>query len=243
MVIKLGKKCSIWQGDARNSFAPQAFYAVQSSAELLKQPQLKAASNLRLRALITLQQTHSVQGYVLTDEKTCYNYRPYQWEGDYLVTTIPRVGLAVATADCLPVVMYDPAHQVIGIAHAGWRGTLGGIVLRMADDMCRVGNGDTKDFLVWFGPSAKACCYEVDQHFYQKVQESPEGKASSLFQGNAWWFSSFHYNRLLLLKAGIPRSSFHEDQSICTICSPRHCSYRRDGEKSERQMTIVVLGR
>lgn len=82
---------------------------------------------------------------------------------DALVTTIPGVCIAVTTADCVPILLYDPKKQVIAVIHAGWRGTVGGITQRTIKTMTRLFNTNPADLLAGIAPSIGQEAFEVGQ--------------------------------------------------------------------------------
>jgi len=77
---------------------------------------------------------------------------------DALVTDEKRVALSVTTADCVPILLFDPIHRSIGAVHAGWRGTADAIVQRTLEIMREEFNSDPIHILAYIGPSAGACC-------------------------------------------------------------------------------------
>jgi polyphenol oxidase len=86
--------------------------------------------------------------------------RPPVGEGDGLVTAEPGVVLAVLTADCVPVLLADPAAGVVGAVHAGWRGLAAGVVEAGVAALAGLG-ADPAATVGLVGPAVGGCCYEV----------------------------------------------------------------------------------
>lgn len=236
MQIHKTPQISIFFGDQATSFVPQEFYGVADEAEIRNSEQFRAVSEqLGLAHCAVIKQVHGVDGLVITKEQEL-PAKPYAVEGDYLITSVPQVGLAVATADCLPIIIYDPVQRVVAALHAGWRGTVAGIAPKVVDQLCEQFGSEPADLQIFFGPSAGPCCYEVDAQF---VQDLPERLGSIAMRDGRSFFDTLHYNRELLQRAGV--QNFLTDYWQCTICSDQFCSYRRDGKASRRQMTIVTL--
>jgi YfiH family protein len=233
---------SIYCGDRKESFPRAHFYSVPDSDTLLRSGQFVTAYKLmELENLIVLKQTHSDAGYVIAGPKELGAFAPYNHEGDYLVTNLSRIGLSIATADCLPIIAYDTCHNVIGIAHAGWQGSIKEIALKMIKDF-ETNFGTRLDHIrIFMGPSAKACCYEVKEDLIEKILMFDYGAYTLQERSGQTFFDLPLFNRLQLEAYGIDKSAFHVHYSLCTICNPSFCSNRRDGELAQRQMTIVAL--
>ena len=111
---------------------------------------------------------------------------------DGLVTNEPGIALATFYADCVPLYFADPVKKVIGLAHSGWRGTVGRIGAEMIKKMEQEYGCDRKDIVVAIGPSICKDCYEVSEdvaeqfeaEFGSKVLEP--GKAEGKYQLDLW---------------------------------------------------------
>ncbi len=90
-------------------------------------------------------------------------YAKVGFEADGLMTAIPGVILTVFTADCIPVLLYDPRRRVIAALHAGWRGTAAGIVTVAVGQMSAVYGSDPADILAAIGPGIGQCCFETHE--------------------------------------------------------------------------------
>lgn len=151
--------------------------------------------------------------------------------GDAIVTDSKEVFLVIQVADCLPVLFYDPVGRLVAGAHAGWKGSLLGIVPQVVRRL--VGLGSRPECLkVWIGPSIRSCCYEVDVErsvlFPQRV-------------GSARHIDLLSFNSRLLELCRVRKESIFKDQR-CTACSPEKLpSYRRDGRKSGRIFACIAL--
>lgn len=218
-------------GGKQEQFAPQQFYTLASAAPLLAEPPFVALKEQApLRSLHTLRQVHGIEGHALTNAQDIHAVGAYRLEGDYLMTTMPGVGLAVATADCLPVILYDGVHHAIALIHAGWRGSMAGITRKALEHMQKLFNTEPSALRVFFGPAARDCCYEVSQDF-----------AGGLPRGERYYFDLVEHERRLLQTMGVLKEHITDTYARCTICSHEFCSYRRDKECAGRQMTVVCL--
>lgn len=80
---------------------------------------------------------------------------------DALITRTPGLPLIIYTADCVPLLVYDPEEHVLGLAHAGWRGTVGNIGGAIIRAMCAEFGSQPSNLIIKVGPSIGPCCYEV----------------------------------------------------------------------------------
>lgn len=227
-------------GNSKDELKPQEYLALSNEQDILLQRPFSALTKqMSLKRLLFLKQIHSTQGFVCTDKEELASLRSFAREGDYLITNQKGYGIGIMTADCLPIIIVDIVHQVVGIAHAGWRGTAAGIGSAMFDTMRSQFDTNPLQVKVFFGPGAQRCCYEVQPSFRAAFAHQDQSTAFFLAKGDELYFDIVACNRLMLQQAGIPESAFCLDYNRCTICTPTFCSHRRGD--STRQMTIVAL--
>lgn len=116
-------------------------------------------------------QTHSLNVGIV-DSECIQNFNQLNFEDtDALITFKRKIPVGVVTADCVPILIYAPDIKAIGAIHAGWKGTLGGIV----DNVSRLLMGRGADLFklkVIFGPSISQKMYEVDDNLAEKFREA-----------------------------------------------------------------------
>lgn len=95
-------------------------------------------------------------------------------DGDGMITNVPHRALFVPYADCVPVLFYDPIHQAIGACHAGWRGTVKGIVMETVHAMQKTYDTDVEQLMVAVGPAIDPDHFEVGQDVFDAVSEHAE---------------------------------------------------------------------
>lgn len=166
-------------------------------------------------------------------------------DADALVTKEEGLLLNSFYADCVPLLFVDPVQRVIGLAHAGWKGTVLGIAMKTVERMKESFGSDPNTILAAIGPSISSCCYEVDERVITPVKEllsahsiSEDGILKPSQQGRAM-LNLREINRELLLKAGILASHI-ECTTWCTSChSELFFSHRRDGGKTGRMASWI----
>jgi YfiH family protein len=194
--------------------------------------------------LCTLKQIHG-DTIVMVSSETHQNDTV---EADGMITTQPGLLLGIATADCVPVLMVAPQHNVVVALHAGWRGTLKGITAQAVARLRSVWKINPQDLQVALGPSIDSCCYEVgrdigDTLYEQWGHANPETWKP---KGEKGFLHLRAINQLQCEQAGVPRTRIQQ-VGPCTYCdSSLFTSYRREGGHADRQLSILgwqVVGR
>lgn len=162
---------------------------------------------------------------------------------DGLISLTPGLLLAAYFADCVPVFFVDPDIPAVGVAHAGWRGTLGGIVNRMVEQFQMAFSTPPERLLVWIGPAVGPCCYRVDQEVAEQFSSLPfvsDGAAISR-RGNSFWLDLKLINRLRLLDAGVNETNM-DMSNHCTCCEPQQFfSHRKQGPATGRMAALIGI--
>lgn len=241
MILHNDPLLSIYFGDERTCLQRDILMSNCSQDEMWKHEQLaRIKKTLNIDSLVLLKQTHSSQG-VLVGKNFISELLQNKAEGDYLITKEQRVGLGVYTADCLPIIFYDTYNRAVGICHAGWPGSVNYIALRTLERMQQDFNTALDHVRIFFGPSAKLCCYEVSQDFLKHLEPFEYKDQVIHSSGNQLFFDLPLFNKLQLLEAGVIKEAFHLNYNLCTICNASFCSNRRDKEIMKRQLTVVAL--
>lgn len=156
---------------------------------------------------------------------------------DALVTNQPQLPLAIFTADCLSIFLYEPKVKAIGIVHAGWRGTQREITLKTAQVMKKKFGAAYENIRAAFGPAIRGCCYEVGEDFKHYFDHGLSQKDSR------YYFDLAAVNGEQLLDAGVREENI-TDTKICTSCRNKEFfSFRKEGKSCGRLMSVMMLGR
>jgi polyphenol oxidase len=155
---------------------------------------------------------------------------------DGLITQTKNIALAVTIADCLPVLLFDPQHDVIAAVHAGWRGTVSHMVLNAVQQLIINFQSDPKELLAFIGPGAGACCYEIGEDVASQFQNQ-----HITFCDGKKFLDLKKINFHQLLEIGLQKQHIEVCQH-CTICEPvLFHSYRRDRDRSGRMMATITM--
>ena len=154
---------------------------------------------------------------------------------DALVTDIPRLPLAIFTADCLSIFLYDPKRPAVGLVHAGWRSTKENIIIETLRSMEKNFGTDMKDLLIGFGPAIKSCCYAVGRDF----EDFFPGEL--IKKDRNYYLDLAGINLRQLLEFGVLAGNIF-DCRVCTSCRYEDFfSYRKEGISCGRMMSVAML--
>ena len=160
---------------------------------------------------------------------------------DALMTDVAGVCIGVSTADCIPVLLFDPVHRAVCAIHAGWRGTVQRIVEKAVAKMTAVYGTHPADLVAQIGPGIHLDSFEVGDEVYDAFAR--EGFRMELISKKyeKWHIDLPECNRQQLLSVGIPASQIAVSP-VCTFQqSDRFFSARRLTVNSGRIFTGIVI--
>lgn len=203
----------------------------------------RMADRLGATALASLHQVHSADA-VTVDAAFPAEARP---KADGMATRVPGVALGILTADCGPILFADAEARVVGAAHAGWKGALGGVADATLDAMEALGARRDRIVAV-LGPTIGREAYEVGPEFKARFVAADPGHAhyfaASPGRPDHARFDLPAFVADRLRRAGVGTVV---DLGLCTYSDPdRFFSYRRTTHRGEpdygRQIAAIVLG-
>lgn len=171
-------------------------------------------------SIVSLPQIHSSDViYVDENLRGARYYKTSQLKCDGYVTDRPGITLGVKTADCVPILYYDPIVKVIGAVHAGWRGTYANIAVNCVGEMVKLG-ASPENIRAAIGPSIHSCCYEVGEDFIDEVVSLAGREAAERYIGIPSDSKRPHadivgYNVEILLDSGLKP----ENIDVCELCT------------------------
>ena len=221
----------------------------------------ETSSRKKAFSLVTAKQIHSSLIHVLHQEPK------KRLIGDGFLTNVPGLLLSVQTADCVPVLLFDPVKRVVGAFHAGWRGTAKRIVEKGVGAMRVHFESDPKNIRAAVGPAIGSCCYAVGEEVIDEFHSQFE-YAASLFSevfdddpikrkypmlfltarapGHSNLGPQIHLdltaaNRHQLLDAGVRVRNIWS-ANLCTGCNTdRLFSHRKEDGFTGRMMAVIGI--
>lgn len=215
--------------DDNNNLSPSAIITLEAIMNILKARSLSFARQEHGTSIADLSGASPLP--LLLDSKA-----------DILATSKTGIAVGVITADCLPLVCYDPQNHATIIVHAGWKGTLQHAAKKAIQFMQTHYKSNPKNILCFLGPAAQPCCYEVSPSFEKTIDSynyAHSYKAYLSSREAKHYFDVSACNKAQLLAAGITESNIDTSSNLCTICNPEFCSHRR--APGWRQVSIALL--
>lgn len=212
--------------------------------ERVRENYRRLKSALGLRRLCFTKQVHGNEARYVTSADAREPYEPCEYTCDGLVTDEPGLGLLVFTADCIPILLHDPAGRVIAAAHAGWRGTVADIAGAAVAAMARLGS-DPADIRAAIGPGISQCCFETNDDVPKAVLAVLGGEGHAFISAGKvpgkYYVDLKGVNRALLLRAGL-RAEHIAVSDACTLCRPDlFWSHRATGGQRGSQASVIAL--
>jgi len=162
-------------------------------------------------------------------------------KADGILTANKNVTLFMRFADCVPILIFDPVHEVIGIIHAGWQGTAQEIVKAAVKKMGQCYRSEPEMLIAGIGPSICQKCYEVGEDVYQAFIQRIGSQAEKFFlkKRNRIYLDLWKANYSSLKQSGIKQI---EISGICTACHLEDWySHRAEQGKTGRFGVLMAL--
>jgi len=208
---------------------------------------LAAAIGIPLRHFTIGEQIHSGNVTIISEEsrgKGSTNNKEAINATDAMVTNVAGICLVILVADCVPMLFFDPAQRAIGVAHAGWKGTLQLIAQKTVMAMEKAFGSLAEDIVVGVGPSIGPCCYKVGPDVISQVEIIFHTKKEYILnesKGGEGYFDLWRANEMQLLDAGIERKNIEMAMSCTCHNSDLFFSYRHQKGVTGRFCAGITL--
>jgi YfiH family protein len=186
--------------------------------------------------LLSAYQVHSPEALVVS-EPWAGDDRP---RVDALVTKVPQLAIGILTADCGPVLFADPEAKVIGAAHAGWKGALGGVTTRTIEVMEEQG-AKRQNIIAVIGPMISQAAYEVGPEFPARFTDADAANRRHFKPSARPGHSMFDLPGYLVERLRADGVGKVADLRLCTFSDEeRFFSYRRSTHRNERDYGRLI---
>ena len=172
--------------------------------------------------------------------------RTRQTVADAMITAESGLGLFWGFGDCAPILLYDPRHRVIALAHGGWRGAAGAIGPRTIEAMCERYGSRPEELLAGVGPAIQSCCYQVNNTVYDAFQRDPRARDNAVFAQrpddhghDALFLDVTESNARQLLSAGV-RADHLDVADPCTGCAADLFYSHRKRPQADGRFGVVI---
>lgn len=166
-------------------------------------------------------QNHTSNVLILDESnKNKYLFEKYSNEEfDAYVTNCRNIATLITTADCNPIIIYDPKKNVLSNVHSGWKGTLKKVYLNAIDVMIDRFNSNVEDLIFCIGPSIKKCCFtSKEKEFKEKFTSTWDEEEKYIYYEEG--SDIFHIDLAYVIKEDIiKRGIKKENIAICDICT------------------------
>jgi len=187
-------------------------------------------------------QVHGDKIYAVSHrESRGWEYLDESLRVDALVTNVAGVAISILTADCVPLLLYDPVAGVIGAVHAGWQGSRLKIAAKTVIRMNDLYGSQPSDIIVGIGPAIGGCCYEVSKDVAAHFWEYGDAVASK--SGDKYLLDLKLVNSIQLQDLGVAEKNI-EISRYCTSCSvDRFFSYRKENKTNGRFISTISIAK
>lgn len=203
-----------------------------------------AALGVKAENIVTCQQVHGDRIARVTEKDLgagSVNFAQSIPDTDALVTNVPGMPLMLFFADCVPILLADPVHRAVGLAHGGWKGTVQSIGAKTVQRMAKEFGSRPEDMVAAIGPSIGSCCYQVGAEVADKFRAAFPAFADRILteKDGDIRLNLQLANGLQLEAAGLKKENIAY-ADVCTACNNRQFfSYRADMGKTGRIAAVI----
>jgi YfiH family protein len=237
--------CTRMGGTSTGNFFSLNFSSLEGdSTENIRQNWniLAEAFSMEAEQFFVVNQIHGDS--ILLIDHPVRNLRSHQTHKyDAIITNQPGLAIGVKTADCVPIFITDKVKRIVGVAHAGWRGTALNIAAKVVDIFVNRFASQTDDIVAVIGPAIGPCCYQVDELVFDTM-ETHKNRDSFFYpcckQGR-WTLDLPLANKLQIIGRGVLQENTYS-ADYCTSCNTDiFYSHRGEGGNTGRQLNFIML--
>lgn len=207
-------------GVSKNEFSSMNFYLGDSESAENVEENYKIfcdALGYDKKNLVRSRQIHGNKIKLISKEDITNGNLNFQGI-DGFITDIPGIVLKTSHADCCPVYIFDPIRKVVGLAHAGWRGTVSGIAENLAFNFTEKFGSKKDNLICALGPCIGKCCFEVGEDVKHEFDALNFDIAFKKCKNNKFKIDIKEINKKIMENFGIPSNNIIKSD-ICSCCN------------------------
>ena len=213
-------------GVSKNEFSTMnlSFTRGDNEEDVVKNYEIfSSALNFDINKIFRTSQVHGTNIKMITEndisENSCLKTNVFE-KTDGLITNLQGIVLQTFHADCPAIFMFDKVKKVVGVAHAGWRGTVAKVSENLLSAFLENYNSDKNDIICGLGPGIGKCCYEVSEDIFPYFENlNLENYFSySKKNGEKAFVDLLEVNRQVLINAGLNKNNIFKSD-VCTMCN------------------------
>lgn len=206
---------------------------------------LCSALNLNKDKIVRTKQVHKNKiTFVSEKDILDKNFKERVFKGsDGLITNIPGVILTTLHADCMALFMVDPVLKVVGLAHAGWRGTVSKIAKSLLETFINNYGSTPENIVCALGPGIGKCCFEVDDSTFKEFKKIgiSDFEKCYISKENKYYIDSIEVNKKILIESGVKSENIFKSD-VCTSCNHELLfSHRASGGKRGNNLAFITI--
>jgi len=195
--------------------------------------------------LVLAQQVHGNQVKTIGEKESGRGALSHQTaipETDALITNIPGTPLLLLYADCLPILLADCKKKVVGVVHAGWKGTAKQILSETLKKFQAEYHSDFSDLQIAFGVGISDCCFEIGWETKAELEKVSYSEQAFGERNGKIYANLVEINKSQALKSGVPQENICLPAGFCSFCQEElFYSYRRDQQNTGRHGALIFI--
>jgi len=223
---------------SRRKFQNMSLSCADNAVSLANRKNFLEGLDIDYRDLVCAKQVHGSRVRYVSGKdrgRGAFSVATALADTDALMTEEKKIPLAILTADCLPVFIYDAKTPAVALVHAGWRGSCQGITTKAIAMMKDKFHTQARSLYMGFSPAIRECCYEVGGEFQDYFSHGLVKK------GRRYYLDLAAINKTQALDSGLRETNIF-DAHICTACNNSDFfSFRKEGINCGRSMSVAML--
>ncbi len=188
--------------------------------------------------IVGTRQVHGIEALEILAQDDAWSLRSQ--DADILITREKGILLSVRVADCVPILVVEPEKKILGVVHAGWRGTLEGVLPEALEMLSKTYGCHPSGLFLALGPAIGLNKFEVGHGIVSLFAQQQNLQADEVREGETSAFLDLcGINRRCALESGVPAHQIWQANQCTFENEEKFFSYRRDGKKTGRQLGFV----